>query len=134
MRYVAPRAEDILREFTQRNIYDAYEPKPGGWVDEDALPRFVTQTYRRRYAILNNIVSRFEGGELLTTSTAEPNKSILGQRTWGSGDGAFFDLLEAGGGISRMFPRPVIGPAQAYLDTITPELQDLLIEGLDDML
>lgn len=134
--YVAPKVEKILSDFTYKNVYKvanaAGRPIKNRWVGGS--------TYRRRYALPKSIVSRVEDNTLFVTSNAEPSDSILGNRTWGSLDGAFYDLLELKGSvlssfpISGMFPRPVIGPAQKYVDMVTPSLQNSLIKGLKEML
>lgn len=136
LEYVAPRVEKVLRDFTYRNVYQAANlagrPRKNGWVNH--------QTYHRRYALPDAIESRIEGDEMITTSTAAPSPSIMGAHTYGSEDGAFYDLLELEGSsldtfpISHMFPRPVIGPAQRYVDMITPSLTNILIKGLGEML
>ena len=125
--YVAPYVEDILSEHIESDIYDVYTPKENGWVNG---------TYHRRHALTWNIASFIKGDTLSTTSTAAPSASITGARTWGSEDGAFFDLLASGNmGLWRGgFPRPAIPKAQAEVDKSITVIENLVQKGLDDML
>ena len=126
--YVAPYVENILRYHIMDDVYGTYTPKPGAWVGGT--------TYQRRYSLMTNITSRIEGETLITTSTASPGPSILGQPTWGSEDGAFFDLLVSENqGIWRSgFPRPAVEFAQAELDESGRILDHNVELGLEDML
>lgn len=124
--YVAPYVENILRYHIMDDIYGSYTPKPGGWCGS---------TYQRRYSLMTNIESRIEGNTLITTSTASPGPSILGDPTWGSENGAFFDLLAADdhGLWFGGFPRPAVEFAQAELDESGRILDHYVELGLEDM-
>ena len=125
--YVAPYVEDILSAHIESDIYDVYSPKPNGWVHG---------TYQRRHALTGSITSIINGNVLSTTSTATPNASVTGAATWGSADGAFFDLLASGNmGLWRGgFPRPAIPRAQAEVDGSIGVIENLLQKGLEDIL
>lgn len=125
--YIAPYVEDVLSRHIESDIYDVYTPKEGGWVHG---------TYHRRHALTGGIQSVFKGDVLSTTSTAAPSPSILGAATWGSAEGAFFDLLASGNmGLWRNgFPRPAIPKAQAEIDGSTDVLDRLFEKGLNAIL
>lgn len=122
--YIAPYVEDVLSDYIESHIYEAYTPKENGWVHG---------TYHRRHALTWGIFSKIEGDYLLTTSNAPPSRSITGAATWGSDGGAFFDLLASDNlGIWRGgFPRPVIPYAQAEVDRNIQLLDNLCQKGLD---
>ena len=125
--YIAPYIEDILSAHIESDIYGVYSPKPNGWVHG---------TYHRRHALTGAIQSTFSGGVLSTTSTAAPSPSITGAGTWGSAQGAFFDLLASGNmGLWRGgFARPAIPQAQAEVDASADVLDRLFEKGLDAIL
>lgn len=125
--YVAPFVEDVLSEHVESDIYDVYTPKENGWVNG---------TYHRRHALTWNIKSVVKDGVMSTTSVAEPSRSITGAATWGSKDGAFFDLLASGNmGLWRGgFPRPAIPKAQAEVDASIGTIETLLQRGLEYIL
>lgn len=125
--YIAPYVEDVLSAHIESDIYGVYTPKPNGWVHG---------TYHRRHALTGGIQSVFKGDVLSTTSTAAPSPSVTGAATWGSSDGAFFDLLASGNmGLWRGgFPRPAIPKAQAEIDASMDILDRLFEKGLDAIL
>lgn len=112
LRDVAPIVEDILKRHIQTDIYDAYTPKPGAWVDDT--------TYERRHDLEENITSSFISQDtMLTTSTATANVSVVpGYEFSDKYPGAFLELI--GGnrlGIWRGgFARPAVANAQAEVD------------------
>ena len=127
-KYLGPVVEEILRDFTISNVYDHYTPQQGAWIDGT--------TYHATRALLGGIDSWVEGNTLYATSVATPNASITGQAVYGGSDGGFYALLESSNnGIWRSgFPRPVIGPAQSYIDSQIDALGEKLAKGLESML
>lgn len=127
-KYLAPEVEEILREFTMSNVYGHYTPKQGAWIDGS--------TYHATRSLLGGISSWTEGNTLYATSFAAPNASIAGGTVYGGSDGGFYTLLESSNmGIWKSgFPRPVIGPAQSYIDSHSNVLVDKLVKGLESML
>lgn len=123
--YFAPHIEDVLKKHVQSDIYDAYTPKEGGWINGT--------TYQRRHSLLNTIESQINGNVMATTSSASPSPSVRKGSVWGSADGAFFDLLASGNmGIWRGgFPRPAVERAQAEIDGEMAFLEGLLQKGLE---
>ena len=126
--FLGPEIEEILREFTLSNVYGHYTPKQGAWVDG--------MTYHATRALLGGIDSWVEGNTLYATSYAAPNASILGDTVYGGSDGGFYTMLESSNnGIWKSgFPRPVIGPAQSYIDSHIDALGEKLVKGLESML
>ena len=125
--YIAPYVEDVLSAHIESDIYGVYSPKPDGWVHG---------TYGRRHALTGGIQSVFKGNVLSTTSVAAPSPSITGAATWGSAEGAFFDLLASGNmGLWRGgFARPAIPKAQAEIDGSMDVLDRLFEQGLNAIL
>lgn len=127
---VGDYVEDVLSLHIQSDIYGAYTPKPGGWINDT--------TYQRRHALEWGIQSTIEasGHEVVlgTTSVSAPSPAIIrGHSTWGSEDGAFLDLLASGNmGISGcQFPRDAIAGAQAEVDASIGMIDALFEQGLD---
>lgn len=114
--YVAPVVEDILYDFIDYEVYDAYEPVTAGWLKK--------QTYHRRHALQKSIVSRIlPDGTLLTTSNATPDGPVDRNYSFYDVDkGGFLKMLENGNmGFwtrqrNQLLPRPVIGHAQVAVD------------------
>lgn len=125
--YIAPYVEDVLSAHIESDIYGVYSPKPDGWVHG---------TYSRRHALTGGIQSVFKGNVLSTTSVAAPSPSVTGAATWGSAEGAFFDLLASGNmGLWRGgFARPAIPKAQAEIDGSMDVLDRLFEQGLNAIL
>lgn len=109
---VAPVVEEIVQSHIQSDIYYAYSPHPGVWVNGS--------TYERRHALENSIYSSITDGDtLLVTSTATASPSIINGYSFRNRyPGAFLKMLESGNtGIWRKgFPRPAIGNAQTEID------------------
>lgn len=127
-KYLAPEIENILKEFTTSNVYGHYTPRQGAWIDGS--------TYHATRSLLSGISSWIEGDTLYATSFAAPNESIAGGTVYGGSDGGFYTLLESRnmGLWRRGFPRPVIGPAQSYINSHLDVLGDKLVKGLESML
>lgn len=109
---VAPIVEEIVQSHIQSDIYYAYSPRPGAWVNGT--------TYQRRHSLENNVVSSLSDSEtLFVTSTATASPSVVkGYSFRNRYPGAFLKMLESGNtGIWRKgFPRPAISNAQAEID------------------
>lgn len=125
---VAPIAEEILREHITSDIYNAYTPKPGGWVGGT--------TYQRRYilpAATTSILEKNEDTFVLTvTSTAAPSKPVRkGYRFDNSEQGAFLKLLQSGHmGIWRGgFARPAVRNTQREIDS-SPKIKNAIKSGI----
>lgn len=124
--YIAEVAEDILLEHIETDIYDAYTPKAGGWLNDS--------TYPRRHALEQGVDSWLESSDtLLITSKANPSPAIIsGHSVYGGESGGFLQLLESGNmGISGcQFPRPAVSQAQAEVDS-SPAIMAALQRGID---
>lgn len=122
---VAPVVEEILRRHIQTDIYDAYTPKEGAWVDG--------QTYERRHVLEDAITSEIiDGGTLFVTSVAAANDSVVrGYEFSNDHPGAFLELLESGNmGIWRGgFARPAVTNAQSEVDG-SAEIRMLIENGV----
>lgn len=109
---VAPTVEEILRKHIQSDIYDAYTPQPGAWVDGE--------TYERRHVLENSITSEIvDGDTLFVTSVAAASDPIVeGYEFTSKYPGAFLEMLASGNmGIWRSgFARPAVENAQAEVD------------------
>ena len=109
---IVPKAEEILRKHIASDIYGAYTPKPGAWVNGT--------TYSRRHVLEGSVYSRKEGeGRYLVTSDASASPSVVpGYSFSPRGAGSFLALLESGNmGIWRGgFARPAVGNAQKEVD------------------
>lgn len=109
---IVPKAEEILRKHIASDIYGAYTPKTGGWVNGT--------TYSRRNVLEGAVYSRQEGeGRYLVTSDAPASSSVVrGYNFSPHGAGAFLALLESGHmGIWRGgFARPAVSNAQKEVD------------------
>ena len=108
MEDVAPVVEKILLKHIKTDIYGAYTPKPGAWVNGT--------TYQRRHVLEDGITSKVMNGDtLLVTSEATANQSVVkGYHFSNRYEGAFLQLLESGHmGIWRNgFARPAVANAQ----------------------
>lgn len=109
---VAPIVEEIVQSHIQSDIYYAYSPRPGAWVNGS--------TYQRRHFLENNVTSSLSDSEtLFVTSTATASPSVVkGYSFRNRYPGAFLKMLESGNtGIWRKgFPRPAISNAQIEID------------------
>lgn len=109
---VAPVVKEIVKKHIQQDIYDAYTPIAGGWVNGT--------TYQRRHVLEGAIMHKFiDDDEILVTSTATVSKPIVkGYSFENRQPGAFLQLLESGhmGIWQHGFPRPAIGNAQREID------------------
>ena len=109
---VAPVAEEIFKKRIQSDIYDAYTPKPNGWVSIGADGVRHRTTYQRRYSLGDAVTSRLQSEDtLLVTSTAKASPAVV--KGWSFRDryaGVFLKLLESGNmGIWRGgFARPAV--------------------------
>ena len=107
--YVADVAEEILLDHIESDIYDAYAPQPGKWINDS--------TYPRRHALEHGVDSWMESPDtLVVTSKANPSPAIIsGHSVYGGDSGGFLRLLESGNmGISGcQFPRPAVTSTQA---------------------
>ena len=111
---VAPVAKEIVRKHIQSDIYDAYTPQEGAWVNGS--------TYQRRGKLLTTLQATLnvDGNELTVTSKATASKPIIkGYRFNNVYPGAFLEMLESDNrGIWKSgFPRPAISNAQKEIDS-----------------
>lgn len=124
-RDVAPVAKDIVRRHIVSDIYGAYTPKPGAWVNGS--------TYARRHVLETEIDHSFlSNEEILITSNANASPSIVpGYGFKNSHPGAFLEMLEVGRmGIWRSgFPRPAISNAQSEINR-SREIRSAIQRGL----
>lgn len=101
-RDVAPVAIQIVKKHIQKDIYDAYTPITGGWVNGT--------TYSRRHVLEGSVYHTFiHDDEIMVTSNATASKSVVkGYSFHNRRPGSFLQLLESGHmGIWRHgFPRP----------------------------
>ena len=114
---VAPVAENILKKNVKEKIYDAYTPKPNGWV-KDTGNWFIRMTYRRRNDIETGVYSRFMSNHtLFVSSEAKANTPVIG--SFIESEGAFLKLLESGnmGLWKGGFSRPAVGQTQKDFST-----------------
>lgn len=109
---IAPVVENILLKHIKSDIYGAYTPKPGAWVNGT--------TYQRRHVLEDGITSTIEGGDtLIVTSDATAGQSVVrGHHFSNRYAGAFLQLLESGHmGIWKSgFARPAVANAQREAD------------------
>lgn len=108
---VKPAAEKILTAHIKSDIYDAYSPKDGAWVNGS--------TYDRRNS-LYNVKSKITDNVLFVTSDASPSKPIVkGYSIKNDGSGSFLKMLEVGNmGIWRSgFSRPAVSNAQREVES-----------------
>lgn len=114
---VARVAKDIVYEHIISDIYEAYTPKPNGWVGG--------KTYKRRNLLRrkSNIYhKRISDNEILITSNVPASKSVVkGWSFRNRYEGAFLKMLESGNpGIWRGgFARPAISNAQKEIEKST---------------
>lgn len=124
-KHVAPVAEDILRQFIRTDIYLAYTPKRGRWVNGS--------TYEREYDLEESVYSVvYDDNTALITSDARAvpllRSSVFEHRR----PGAFLELLESGhmGFWKAGFPRPAVRNAQEAVKTM-PHIKEAIRYGLD---
>lgn len=111
---VTAEVKKILLKHIKSDIYGAYTPKEGAWINNT--------TYPRRFSLeKNDIISYKEpDGTIVVTSDAVPNQSVVKGYHFVSGDhGAFLQLLESGNmGIWKSgFARPAVSNAQREVDS-----------------
>lgn len=110
---VGPVAKEIVQKHIRSDIYGAYSPKTGAWVNGT--------TYPRRNFLENSVYREFIDDEtLLITSDASASKSIVKGYSFSKGEkGAFLKLIEQGpwGIWKHGFPRPAIANAQREIDS-----------------
>ncbi len=125
-RDVAPVAIQIVKKHIQKDIYDAYTPITGGWVNGT--------TYSRRHVLEGSVYHTFiHDDEIMVTSNATASKSVVkGYSFHNRRPGSFLQLLESGHmGIWRHgFPRPAIGNAQSEIDR-SSAIRSAIQAGLD---
>jgi len=125
-RDVAPVAIQIVKKHIQKDIYDAYTPITGGWVNGT--------TYSRRHVLEGSVYHTFiHDDEIMVTSRATASKSVVpGYSFHNRRPGSFLKLLETGRmGIWRNgFPRPAIGNAQKEIDH-SSAIRNAIQSGLD---
>lgn len=125
-REVAPVAKEIVKKHIKSDIYDAYTPVPGGWVNGT--------TYQRRHVLEGAMLHKFiHDDEILVTSNATASKSVVkGYSFHNRRPGSFLQLLESGrmGIWVKGFPRPAIGNAQKEIDR-SSAIWNAIQSGLD---
>ena len=120
---VANEVQAILLKHIKSDIYDAYTPKEGAWVNGT--------TYQRRHVLEGNIKSTLEpDGTLLTTSDAPAGQSIVKGYNFSNADSGFLQLLESGhmGIWKNGFPRPAVTNAQREVDS-SSRIKSILEKG-----
>lgn len=127
---IAPIVEDVLKKHIQSDIYDAYTPREGAWVDGE--------TYQRRHELEQHITSQMiDEKTLLVTSDAAANDPIVPGYVFSNNyAGAFLELLESGhmGIWQSGFARPAVQNAQAEVDhmsSIQTTIRDKVKAALD---
>ncbi len=109
---VTEEMKQVLLKHIKSDIYGAYTPKPGAWVNGT--------TYPRRYSLEGDLKSFAEpDGTLVVTSEATANQSVVkGYHFANRQSGAFLQLLESGHmGIWKAgFARPAVSNAQKDID------------------
>lgn len=127
MNEVAPVMKDILMKHIETDIYGAYTPIEGGWVNGT--------TYERRGSLLDegNLTVLVENGDtIVVTSVATPNESVVpGHQFVSSQPGAFLQLLESGRmGIWRHgFARPAVRNAQDEINN-SSKIEAAILKGI----
>lgn len=119
---VAPVLSDMLFDQIKKDIYGAYTPKAGGWVDVSTIPWRKGVTYERRQSLLGNYAYIFEDfNELTVTSTANPAPSVGKIKFVAEEPGAFLKMLESENIANSLwhggFPRPAVSNAQRKVDS-----------------
>lgn len=112
MEDVAPTVQEILKKHIEQDIYNAYTPKEGAWVDGE--------TYQRRHVLEQHITSEMIDDKtlLVTSDTAANDPIVPGYEFSNNYPGAFLELLESGHtGIWKSgFARPAVKNAQDEVD------------------
>jgi len=113
---VAEEVEKILREHIKKDIYDAHQPIPNGWVNHT--------TYQRRFSLLDELVCISEQpNEIIITSIETPNTPVVKGYTFVPEEpGSFLKMLgtkrkKARGIWRKGFPRPAVNLAQKEIMT-----------------
>lgn len=106
----------ILLKHIKSDIYDAYDPKENGWVNNTK--------YQRRHVLEGSIKSFIDDdGYLVVTSVARPDGPLYGEFS-NEEDGFFLHILEGGDGGNMGiwkggFPRPAVSNAQVEVENST---------------
>lgn len=127
--YVTPVMTDILKRHIYTDIYQAYRPIRGGWVNGS--------TYQRRYHLPDSLYSIIrpngDGVMAIVTSDESFTPIVKGYRFNNNyNPGAFLEMLEKGNmGIWKHgFPRPAVSNAQKEIDT-SSEIKEAVKKGLN---
>lgn len=109
---VLPVGREIFKQHIQKDIYDAYTPQQGAWINGSA--------YTRRYDLLNIGTIHLGNNTIMLTNFSSPSPPII--KGWSfkhSGAGSFLKLLESGNmGIwKKGFPRPAVSNTQKDFDS-----------------
>ena len=125
-RDVVPVADEIVKRHIEQDIYAAYTPKPGAWVNGT--------TYERRRELPGSLIHIYSdgGNEVLITSEAKASKSVVkGYSFRHRRPGAFLSLFESDNtGIwNGGFARPAISNAQREIDG-SRAIQDAIKAGI----
>ena len=122
---VAPIAKKILKEHIVEDIYNAYTPIKGGWVNGT--------TYKRRRRLMHRVTAGFINDDiLLITSTETANKPVVPGYSFDDRyEGAFLEMLGSGHtGIWRNgFARPAVENAQLDVET-NPDIEAAIQNGI----
>lgn len=125
---VAPYVWEVLKRHIESDIYGAYQPKAGRWVNGS--------TYQRRHMLNNdeNMVAVMEGSDtIVVTSGATASPSVVkGYSFQNRYPGSFLKLIESGNtGIWRSgFPRPAVARTEAELER-SNEFHNMINESLN---
>lgn len=131
---VAPVAKEILKKHIRKDIYEAYTPKPNGWVITTPGGHWLRTTYKRRYSLEGGVYARLNSPNvLLVTSKATASPSVIkGYSFRNRYDGAFLKLLESGNmGVWRGgFARPAVGNTQKEFDNGNARITSAINKGI----
>lgn len=124
---VVPVADEIVKRHIETDIYAAYTPRPGAWVDGT--------TYQRRRELPDSLIHLYssDGTEVLITSEAKASKSVVkGYSFHHRRPGAFLSLFESDNtGIwNGGFARPAISNAQREINS-SKQIQAAIQTGIE---
>ena len=116
MNDVAPKAKHIMRAHIGTDIYQAYSPKPLGWVRVGDGGKWRRATYQRRGGLASGVFARLEDNStLVVSSNTPPNESPTGANVYGGESGGLLRIIEGTNhGLWRGgFPRPAVSRTTA---------------------
>lgn len=111
---IKPQAVEIVKQHIKDDIYNAYTPKVGAWVNGT--------TYKRRGMLkrVSGTISKAESTLYITNNATPSSPIIKGYSFRPEGSGAFLKMLSVGKmGIFKRgtkFPRPALENAVAEME------------------